>query len=837
VKLMTLTAASLAPIADSLTGLQALPTPVQVRLSHELVRLLSEQLYQSPLKAVEELVVNAYDADAGECRVFVPTENAEPYIVVFDTGIGMTQEGLANLWHIGRSDKRTLEVQQRSKRKQIGKFGIGKLATYTISNRLTYISRSSQGILSVTVDFTKFESSSGGTDTLISVPVHIIEDWEGFASDEFVNKMLSGIGINPRQLIAKGTSHWTIAILEDLKEKARKIHLGDLRWVLRTAMPLKSDFKVILNGERITSSKEDLEVIVSFDLSTLPTERLANIRKRTGQEWRLEGDKLLSDSFSSGITASILMTMKTLTGKSDDLARSFGFFVRVRDRLVNDSDPLFGLNALEHGYFSRFRADIQADDLDIVLKASRETIEESAIKTAFRSVLIEVFYEATTRYNEATKPPSTKGKKERDVISVPPKLIDYVVADVLADPQNGNGSEANNKWFYINVPEDVDISGLVTRLYTERQKYKYEYTQVGTSARLVSFDPSSATFWLNRDHELVQEYVNDARSKILLEEFVTAEALLEVYLREANMPSHIIGSVLERRDALFRNLVRDHMYSPEMVARSLREAYNDEFRLEVALVVAARTLGFVANHVSGSSEPDGLARFHDYSEGIATITLEAKSSGGTPSLSQLDFSGLREHMLNYEAAGCLLVAPSYPGDAEDGEVAVDRRSRDGKISCWTVELLAKLVEQAEARQIHARHVLDIVRNHFAPDDVERAVDDLLAKSVLIDAEVYRGVLRALRTLEENLVGEIQSVDTIMTTMALQSPVFRSIGRSNLERYLGTMSAASSGGMVLRGTTVVVNVVLDELERRLAHITKSPGGPRTVSGFRYDEKTG
>ena len=31
---------------------------VRVRLSNELVQLLSDQLYQSPLKAIEELVVN-----------------------------------------------------------------------------------------------------------------------------------------------------------------------------------------------------------------------------------------------------------------------------------------------------------------------------------------------------------------------------------------------------------------------------------------------------------------------------------------------------------------------------------------------------------------------------------------------------------------------------------------------------------------------------------------------------------------------------------------------------------------------------------------------------------
>lgn len=79
-----------------------------VTLSNELVQLLSEQLYQSPRKAVEELVVNAYDAGATRCLVFVPDQgdSANSFVAVYDNGTGMDAKDLANLWHIGRSNKR-----------------------------------------------------------------------------------------------------------------------------------------------------------------------------------------------------------------------------------------------------------------------------------------------------------------------------------------------------------------------------------------------------------------------------------------------------------------------------------------------------------------------------------------------------------------------------------------------------------------------------------------------------------------------------------------------------------------------------------------------------------
>jgi len=131
-------------IADTLSTLENSGNVVEVSLSHELVTLLSDQLYQSPLKAIEELVVNSFDAEAANCYVYVPdfSVSNDSFVAVFDDGIGMDYAGLLNLWQIGRSNKREEAVYLLRKRKQIGKFGIGKLATNTIANSLTYVTKS-----------------------------------------------------------------------------------------------------------------------------------------------------------------------------------------------------------------------------------------------------------------------------------------------------------------------------------------------------------------------------------------------------------------------------------------------------------------------------------------------------------------------------------------------------------------------------------------------------------------------------------------------------------------------------------------------------------------------
>jgi HSP90 family molecular chaperone len=131
----------------------------QNEISYDVVKLFSEQLYASPLKAIEELVVNGWDANASLCSVLVDLEGPRPLIAVFDTGVGMTLAELESLWHIGVSHK----PRVTTKRKQIGKFGIGKLASYAVARRATYVSKTSEGIHAVAIDFERFAAATDGS--------------------------------------------------------------------------------------------------------------------------------------------------------------------------------------------------------------------------------------------------------------------------------------------------------------------------------------------------------------------------------------------------------------------------------------------------------------------------------------------------------------------------------------------------------------------------------------------------------------------------------------------------------------------------------------------------
>jgi hypothetical protein len=829
-------------LADALTSIgEEEGEKLSVSLSNELVQLLSEQLYQSPLKAIEELVVNAFDAAASECRVFVPaaSDQLQRFVVTYDNGFGMDYEGLVDLWQIGRSNKRKSAVEHRAGRKQIGKFGIGKLATYTIANKITYITRTKRKILGVTLDFRQFVTSAAGPTKPVQLTVRSFADWNDLSKNELFVKGCAAADIDAKRLFSKADTSWTIAFLEDLKPKAEKIQLGNLQRVLRTAMPLRNDFKLYLNAEEIASSKETYDIAIEFNVKDLPEKRLKALKESSGEIWKNKSGGLFSKTFPSGVFGNIIVVAQSspsLLGKSSDLARSHGFFIKVRERLINEEDALFGIPAKSFQTYARFRAELSADDLDQVLTAPREGIEASILRSRFQSLLAEIFNEARGRYEayleKADKPGKIKKEPERDFVN--PRLVEHPVADVLSGAgRDASGAEADESWFYLDVDQNTDVKQLISDLYNlPRTKYKYEYFKRGKASRLVRFSPSTFTFELNEDHDLVRAYDDDARARLLLHDVATAEALLEVYLRESQVSSHVVGEVLEKRDVLLRSLSQDHPYSLKAVADALRDSAADQYDLEIHLVAAARALGFVAKHISGGGEPDGIARFTDYPDGEKKITLEAKSSEETPALSALDIAGLQEHMNDkaYRADGCLVIAPSYPGSTRKANSQVSKRANTAKVSCWTIEQLAKIVEAAESRHLSARHILDIVLKKFSPEDVSAAIDELFAHSQWNMQELYRAILSALRDLEGRIVDSPRSLSMISTEVS-RKPEFIGIRASDIEKAVTELAASSQGGLTFTGEQIILHVSTDEIERRLTGLTKQSAKPMRASRFK------
>ena len=317
--------------------------------------------------------------------------------------------------------------------------------------------------------------------------------------------------------------------------------------------------------------------------------------------------------------------------------------------------------------------------------------------------------------------------------------------------------------------DDDSLQRLIESLYSdgpERRRYSYRYTAMGRQGPLTRFDADQALFWVNEDHDLVIANYDNTEARRLLEVVVTAEAMLEVYLREVEVEPRVIAYVLNRRDQLLRSLSRDELYSLKAIATSVREARESAYELEVAVVGALRSLGFVATHIGGSGTPDGEAKYRVYGPANQTFTLEAKSSKDVPDLGHLDFAGLRQHyedLKDQGAVGCMLVSPDYPGREDGNESQVAKRATTQRVSCWTVDDLARVVEAAEARHITAEQVQEVVLSVFTPDEVAAAVQKMLTEPGWTQRDLYRAILDTLDRLEGRLPKSARTVDMLAGT--------------------------------------------------------------------------
>ena len=373
---------------------------IPVEISYKIIQLFSAGLYSSPNKAFEELVCNSYDAYADKVSVYIPSDlSAEgAYIWVCDNGEGLNAEELKKLWRIGESSKRS-DVTRDTKRLQIGQFGIGKLATYVLARKLTYLSKKDKRYILATMDYDKINGSVSKLN---------LDERE---IDEPTAKQLLGYytkpynnGVLEFDLFGKNSSSsWTFSLLTDLRPKVQEISEGRLKWILRTALPLNPSFNLFYNGQVIESSKIDVPIlkewIIGKEDKTAETFKDAKCKEVNG-EYYLDFENL------KGVTGRFILYQDSLVnGKSTALGRSHGIFLNIRGRLVNLDDPLLGMEAFSHGAFNRTRIIINADELDHKLTSTREAVKESLpylqlknyIKRKFNSEIRTYYFDAENR--------------------------------------------------------------------------------------------------------------------------------------------------------------------------------------------------------------------------------------------------------------------------------------------------------------------------------------------------------------------------------------------------------------------------------------------------------
>lgn len=656
--------------SPSLETIGHLANTIKVELSTRFLEHFSEQLYSSPQKAFEELISNGWDAGANfvDIRISSQLSKDEATMCILDNGMSMDEEGLRDLWHIAFSPKRDNPVQYG--RSVVGKFGIGKLATYVLASRLTFICKAADGkIRRVTMDYGDIDRQKGvKTDRLISdLELQIFE-----ATDADVKAALNaaeggsvlldlisnGIKIEPAEdgqmsefggaraeLERPHSDTWTLVVLSGLKPTGRALKLHVLRRMLEAALPFGSEMLIRVNGTQLVSSKTDTPVVkewligpelgidyVEIDADEdLPEDSTGTIEgdgsvvqadgKVSDADKKLEKTriKLSSGSFPypyidipgiGKITGTArLFEDKISGGKSDERGASNGFHVNVLGRVVNQLDPSFGEDNLSHAAWARFRMAVRADGLNQLLTTSREQFKERQETKIFRAFLRRVF-NAVRSYHDSDlnlEMPDGGDVLVRSLGVLSLSPLRNVVSETLRTQAA--------------LPGLFDESGITNRA-EYRQSWRANTAENIQSAlahvkyekasddSFVKFRISDNTIVVNKDHPFVVEHSRSKAEKELIRTVAMVTLLSDVYALDVGVEPALLKDIRAYRDKLLRFRAMQRRQSGISIAKILLQTQHDSSnskRMEAAVSDALRYLGFQVKDLAKPGEPEGIA--------------------------------------------------------------------------------------------------------------------------------------------------------------------------------------------------------------------------------------
>lgn len=723
---------------------------IEVKISYKIIELFSAGLYSSPNKAFEELVCNSYDAFASIVSVYVPTDLtvSGAYIWVCDNGEGLDQEELKALWKIGESAKRK-NGERDQRRLQIGQFGIGKLSTYILSRKLTYISKKRNRYIIATMDY---DLIHGERESLT------IEERE--ITEEDAKKILisytyeSGINMVGFDLFGENaTETWTMSILTGLRAKASEITLGRLKWILRTALPLNPNFNLYLNSEKIESSKINNplmhEWIIGKDDQTALSMHGTTCREE-------EGKYYVDFEYLNNVNGTITLYEDSLVdGKSSLVGRSHGIFLSIRGRLINLDDPLLGMDAFSHGVFNRTRIVINADDLNDNLTSTREAVKESRpyaqlkqyIKSKFNNEVRKFYFEQ-------------ESKMERE------KSISYRLAQTSYTTSKGPINNFIKQYFANSIinpilickPVDVLEKDLLSR-YEEDEKgiqiiEKVEWSPLDSGAPIAKFNLVSRTLTINLVHPYIANYSDAYKNNLPIESIAISEVLTEAHLYEMGVDESIINVIMRKRDNTLRQLALADREGIPAVALLLRDSLASPIGLEDAVYRAFLALGFEAAKIGGNGKPDGKAdAILGYSAEDKTrnysLTYDAKSTSKEKiAANTAKLSGLKRHQNDFKATYAVEVAIGFQGE-DDLESAISKEARQQKVTLIKAKDLVRLLLFAAPKQLGLNKLQNLFETCYAPKEVSKWIDEL-EKADVVTAPYYEII---------EVIYELQKTDT------------------------------------------------------------------------------
>lgn len=699
---------------------------VDITIDHAIVQHFSQHLYSSPHKAVEELVVNGYDAGAGEVRVYLPGEFADDAVIVWDDGQSMDQGGLHRLWWVARSPKNASGGRKNNGRDVIGKFGIGKLATYALGERVAHLAHKDGRYLLVEFDFGELKLPEDGQPPPVealpeqqkaTAPMRELAEGE---AREWMASHFNGGDLSDEAAAMFDKAEWTAAVVHQLKPLKPSLYAGVLRRVLGNGLPNRPHFKMYVDeveAKQVLPAKQPVHDLRAGD-KPLHDQLLSDWKSAAENDLVEEGLEI--DAATGELTVPALGEVgielrvyanSLLTDSAAELGRSHGVFVMVLGRLLNEDDHQHLIQEPSFGTLYRVQIVVWADGLDRALLADRERLAGTRPETVALRILEQATYRAARQLVDQEQAKAALDKLASTLLPMNHRelWLDPITAYTAAHGQQQK----------LPVPdEDGEV---------------VDRRPSGKDGPVAEYDADAGRFAVNTDHPLRRSIDGRigtgklaAQFRRVLDVYAVTEVLLEGHLIDAGFDSTKVGQVLEWRNDLYREVARRFNESPdELQGRVNAASYKGDKEFELAVRDLFADMGFDARHVSGAGKEDVLVVAPVGTE-HHFFTVDSKGSQDKVTNLTAHVGGVVAHRDAADAEHAVIVARDFTGFSNGDQAAVLGECRAvGGVSVVTLNVLFALHDLVRAYFYPLKVVLRLLRPVKTPEGLLADVGSFL----------------------------------------------------------------------------------------------------------------
>ncbi|MDE2974675.1 MAG: ATP-binding protein [Gemmatimonadota bacterium] len=636
---------------------------VVLQVDYQIIEHFSEHLYASPNKAVEELVANSFDAFATDVRVFTPGKYTADRIIVWDNGESMDIEGLQQLWWIAKSPRAIGDrIEQRSgrTRKIIGKFGIGKLASYSVGQVISHVCRHQGEYYLVSIDYGRLSGNNNEPPVSAQTPIRApVINLGREAAIKMLRALFHKRPPSMEQMLQEES--WTFAVIEELKHP--ELPSGRLKWVLGNGMPLRPDFAIRVNEGKVSSRLNR----ASFKDWTFGSNRILDAVKSRWNDAVKSGEAspIVECGYKRGLDPNSpsddtpfirfkhlgmvwgnvrLFDETLLKYRSADRGRSHGFFLVVRGRLLNPDDEQLFLPDPSFQTFYRSQFIVYADDLDDYVLADRERLRNAEAVDEFALLQRALAGVARTTVEAHDAEKETR-ESTRSILPLGSRVY-------FRDPINA---------LLLKTPIEEIHSFDPAAVRVERR-------ELGKDGRISEVAVRDGEIQVNTSHpyySIVSKRAGQSKaareSLRTLDLLAISERLLEGHLLDIGLPETDITEVVGWREGLLRQLARSYEESAAGCIDEMdRSSYVGGRRFEKALGMVFEEMGFYVEHDGRSGEKDVLVVATVGSEGYE-FTVEAKGSAGAVRNEDANVGAAASHRNQVGASHAVIVAREFAG--------------------------------------------------------------------------------------------------------------------------------------------------------------------------------